>query len=67
MDSMEELSEILNTAAVKLKNAKIDDYELIKKLFLWSNLIKDCSKTNESNIMPLKNYIGIRHEELAKK
>ena len=67
MDKLEELAVILNTAAIKLKNAKIDDNKLIKELFLWSDLIKNCSKTKESNIMPFKNYLAIRYEELTKK
>lgn len=66
MDKLEELAVILNETGVKLRNLKIDDQELIKKLFLWADLIKDCSETNESNIMPFKNYLGIRYEELAR-
>ena len=64
MDSFEELAILLNKAGVKLEELHLDDKELIKKLFLLSDIFQSCSSTNESSIMPFKNYLTIRLNEL---
>lgn len=48
MDKLEELVVILNESGVKLRNFNINDTDLLSKIFLWADLIKICSKTNES-------------------
>ena len=48
MDKLEELVVILNESGVKLRNFNINDTDLLRKIFLWADLIKNCSKTNES-------------------
>ena len=40
MDCFEELATVLNSAGMELSNMKSENAELIKRLFLWSDLMK---------------------------
>ena len=51
---------------MELCNMKSENTELIKKLFLWSNLVKCSSKTNETAIYPYRNYLTILYKEKMK-
>ena len=53
MDSFEELAILLNKAGVKLEELNLDDKELIKKLFLLSDIFQSCSSTIQSRFHTL--------------
>lgn len=59
MDCFEELATVLNSAGMELKNLQSKKKELIKKIFLFADLMKDCSKTNDSSINPFMNYLAV--------
>lgn len=66
MDCFEELATVLNYAGMELNNMKSENTELIKKLFLWSDLMKYSSNTNETAIHPYRNYLTILYKEKMK-
>lgn len=66
MDCFEELATVLNSAGIELTNLKSENTDLIKKLFLWSSLMKDSARTNESSLQPYKNYLTILYTEKMK-
>ncbi|MGN0724424.1 MAG: hypothetical protein ACI4LT_10505 [Treponema sp.] len=66
MDCFEELATVLNSAGMELSNMKSENAELIKRLFLWSDLMKCSSKTNETVIHPYRNYLTILYKEKIK-
>ena len=63
MDVFEELSAVLNEAGCFFFNNDKNETELSKKLFLWSDLMKNCSTTNEVNIHPFRNYLTVLYRE----
>ena len=66
MDCYEELANVLNTAGVELSNLNIGDKDLIRKLFLWSEIMICSSKSNESYIKPHSNYLATLYKEKSK-
>lgn len=66
MDCFEELATVLNSAGMELNNMKSENTELIKRLFLWSDLMKYSSNTNENAIRPYRNYLTILYKEKMK-
>lgn len=66
MDCFEELATVLNSAGMELNNMKSENTELIKRLFLWSDLMKYSSNTNETAIRPYRNYLTILYKEKMK-
>lgn len=66
MNCFEELATVLNSAGMELNNMKSENTELIKRLFLWSDLIKYSSNTNETSIRPYRNYLTILYKEKMK-
>lgn len=58
MDCFEELAKVLNEAGVELSSLKSSKTDLIKKLFLWATLMKNCSESNETSIRPYANYLS---------
>ena len=66
MDCFEELATVLNSAGMELNNMKSENTELIKRLFLWSDLMKYSSNTNETAIRLYRNYLTILYKEKMK-
>ena len=66
MDCLEELANVLNKAGVELTNLNSKEKDLIKKLFLWSELMMCSSKSNESHIRPYANYLSVLYAEKSK-
>lgn len=66
MDCFEELATVLNSAGMELNIMKSENTELIKILFLWSDLMKYSSNTNETAIRPYRNYLTILYKEKMK-
>ena len=66
MDCFEELATVLNSAGMELNIMKSENTELIKRLFLWSDLMKYSSNTNETAIRPYRNYLTILYKEKMK-
>ncbi len=63
MNCFKELSMVLNKAGVELTELKSDDMDLVKKLFLWSELMDSCSNSKEAVISPYKNYLSALYIE----